>query len=111
MRVGADVIMKSASDCAVCGPGTFCPVGSKVVTNCSAGTFNDREKQASCSKCVAGTFQNAEGATAGGPQQQLLPSSLRKELFAVCEHVRRELEAGPPRLGKRQQQQQQQQQP
>ena len=64
MRVGVAMVMTSADDCDVCGPGTFCPVGSKVAANCSAGTFNDKEKQESCSKCDAGTYQNEEGATA-----------------------------------------------
>ena len=58
------VTMTCKEDCDVCGEGTFCPVGSGTATNCSAGTFNDEEKQEACSKCAAGTFQDVEGATA-----------------------------------------------
>ena len=59
-----NVTMTRKEDCDVCGEGTFCPVGSRTSTNCSAGTFNDKEKQEACIKCTAGTFQDVEGATA-----------------------------------------------
>ena len=56
--------MTSREDCDVCGEGTFCPVGSDATTNCSAGTYNNEERQESCTECAAGKFQDAEGATA-----------------------------------------------
>ena len=57
-------IMTSESQCIDCGIGTYCALGSTVATDCSAGTYNDLRKQASCMKCSAGTFQDWEGSTA-----------------------------------------------
>ena len=64
MRLVVCLIMKSDSDCAVCGRGTFCPVGSESAILCAAGTCNARERRRECNKCAAGRFQEAEGATA-----------------------------------------------
>ena len=61
-RVG--VVMTSAADCRNCSVGTYCPVGSAIASNCSAGTYNDQPNQEVCTRCLAGSFQDAEGAIA-----------------------------------------------
>ena len=59
--------MTSAENCVACAQGTFCPVGSEVATNCSAGTYNAQTGQQTCTACAAGTFIDFEGATACKP--------------------------------------------
>ena len=56
--------MTSEADCITCEPGTFCPVGSHNASRCSAGTFNNAQRQATCQPCGQGTFQDEEGTTA-----------------------------------------------
>jgi hypothetical protein len=57
-------------------------------TNASASSSN--------SSCAAEAASGSSSAVEGHPA---LPTTMRKELLAVCEHVRRELEAGPLRNG------------
>ena len=64
-RANASIrIMTSPAECANCGKGTFCPVGSSDETRCRPGTYNPEEKQERCFVCLAGEYQDAEGATA-----------------------------------------------
>ncbi|XP_063692807.1 zonadhesin-like [Bolinopsis microptera] len=51
-----------------CGLGTYCPTGSEKSTECEAGTYNNKQAQASCQQCHAGytcevgatDYQNSE---------------------------------------------------
>ncbi|MEC8197895.1 MAG: hypothetical protein VX228_16835, partial [Pseudomonadota bacterium] len=61
------ITMTAESDCIACDAGTFCPVGSAAATPCSAGTYNDEQKQSKCKKCPAGSYQNETGATGCKP--------------------------------------------
>jgi hypothetical protein len=56
--------MTSEDDCVICAVGTFCPVGSDVETPCAPGTVNPLERQETCVRCTAGTFQDLEGSVA-----------------------------------------------
>jgi len=60
---GNVTMITSVEQCHHCPSGAYCPVGSAVATDCSAGTYSDRPGQEACFKCDAGTFQDEEGAT------------------------------------------------
>ena len=42
------LVMTSENDCIICPPGTFCPVGSEVQTDCSPGTIAPSGEQLWC---------------------------------------------------------------
>ena len=44
--------------------GSACSTGSTEHVPCAPGTFNPSTRKSKCSRCVAGRFQDAEGATA-----------------------------------------------
>ena len=56
--------MESQHDCVTCPPGTFCSVGTSEPTPCAPGSYNPSQEQETCAPCEAGTYQEAEGATA-----------------------------------------------
>ena len=60
---GSDYTSDAAVDSALTAQGASCPGGAASPANCSAGTFAEEPRQAKCSKCVAGDFQDLEGAT------------------------------------------------
>ena len=56
-------LMISAADCVVCPIGTACSVGASQATDCSPGTYNALEAQATCTNCALGSYQNELKAT------------------------------------------------
>ena len=57
----------SEDACKPCDAGHACPIGSKEMTKCQPGSFNNQTEQASCTKCAAGTFQKDKGKTGCEP--------------------------------------------
>ena len=56
--------LKASSQCIPADAGHYASLGSIAQTPCAAGTYSALGRQPKCAGCAAGTFQDAEGATA-----------------------------------------------